>query len=514
MPACWCQGKCPHIALPRKMTEAGRPAHAHAVLRKALTIAPLCVEANLAIAGILTRGNHAVAAKGHLDKAEQVEGLSARVLLARAESLRGQARLEEAVFVFNAATKANPENPLAFAGLAAVLEMLGEAKRTLPIIETAAQTWPENPVIRRNLGTVYDALGDWPKAIALLTPASGKIEPIDYLDRGRYLEKLGRYDDAWGDWMAGKQLLRDNARHFYDSKKFGNIFADLARSATATRVLLSRAAPPLELQPTPLFVTGFPRSGTTLIENVLSQHPRIVAGDEIMGISEVIDAMPRWLKVPMRYPAAMLATGLGENAAIPGLLRDLYYRTSQERIGFKAARRGARRGPLFFTDKMPLNEMHVPLIRLLFWDAPIVHVRRHPLDVMVSCMANFLVFGGYYASSLEACATHYLRVDQLLQHYAKALPDGLGRFVQVPYETFLYNPVIGVANLAAFLGIDAAPAMLNPHKNPRHARTISYRQVKQPLHDKSVGRWRNFRAHLGPAVEILKPILEREEYEF
>lgn len=520
--ACWCDGKCPHIGAPKKYAEQRMPARAHAALRRALIVAPLCVEANLAMASVLVQGNHAAQAAVHLDRAEQ-RGVSARSQFERAVMLRAQTKLREAITVFYEALQLDPGNPNITAGLVDALEAAGEVAAAKKLVTTARETFPDNHLIRRAAAIVAAAEKDFAGAISILhtqkDPAAA--EPIEWLDLGRYHEKIGDYETAWSCWMRGKAILREKHGHRYNVEKFNAIFAALAQAAIAPRPELAKAALPLSAAPSPLFITGFPRSGTTMIENVFSAHSAIVAGDELMGLTDVIEAMPRWLNVRVPYPRAMLATGFGENSAIIDGLRDFYMRAAKERIGFAPTEPHVKRPkkitasnkmawPLYFTDKMPLNEMHIPLIRLLFPAARIFHVRRHPLDVMVSCMSHWLVHGGFYASSLESCAAHYAAIDSLLEHYRR---QGRAGVFTIRYEDFIKDQARCTDAMLHHAGLAMEPGCLDFHLNPRHSRTISYAQVKEPLHDRSVGRWKNYREQLEPAVKILRPIIEREGYE-
>lgn len=510
--ACWCNGQCPYITPAKKLAEEGKGFKAHAELRNILVQAPFCVEANIAIATVLVRGNHADQAGVHLERAAKSGGETPRIKFERATLLRAQSLLPEAITEFYEAMKLEPDNAGTAAGLMGALEMADRLKDAKLVAAQAVTTFPGNEFIRRQAAVIAMADKDYAGAVEILSVDN--ITPIEYLDRGRAREKLGDHAAAWDDWMTGRRIFREKFNHRYNAERFQKIFAGLAHAGTAPRPSFLTPAPPLELAPSPLFVTGFPRSGTTMMETVLSNHPQVQAGDELMAITDVIDAMAPALKMRMRYPAAMMAASLGENSHWPALFRDLYYRSAQGRVGFLPKKRNPKK-PFFFTDKMPLNEMHIPLIRLLFPAAPMIYMRRHPLDVMVSCMSHWLPHGGFYASSLETCASHYLEVDRLVQHYKKNMESAFAvpRFLEVGYENFIAEPGEHATAICTMLGIPPYANLLAVEKNKRTARTLSYRQVREPLNPASIGRWRHYRDQLAPAVEILRPILDREGYE-
>jgi hypothetical protein len=162
-----------------------------------------------------------------------------------------------------------------------------------------------------------------------------------------------------------------------------------------------------------------------------------------------------------------------------------------------------------FTDKMPLNETHLGLIALLFPAAPLIHVLRHPLDIMVSSFSNAFTHGFFCASDLTSAATHYVRVMELVQHYRAEMTL---RYLPIRYEDIVQDQAGSVRAMLDFIGLPYDPACLTFHENRRYARTASYAQVSEPLYDRSVGRWQRYRRHLEPVLPILAPTIEQLGY--
>jgi tetratricopeptide (TPR) repeat protein len=489
----------------------GQNGQAAAILRSNTAQAPFCLEGNLMLARILATNNRAHAAGVHLARAEKYCE-PGRLAFERASILRQQAKLPGAIAAFAEALAADPDNPTVAAAMVDSVEMAGELDQAKELADQARARFPQSAQVRRAAATVAAAQGDHAGAVMITNSAGEDLLPIEYLDRGRYYEKLGDHGQAWADWMAGKAMARDKLNHRYWAPYFKKHFAALRAAADPRRAACIRAAAAApDGGPTPLFVTGFPRSGTTLMETILSSHSAVLAGDELSGMADVIEALPAFCRVRLPYPAAMMATSLGENPDVPDMLRELYIRGSRRRIGWEK-KKGAK-APLFFTDKMPLNELHLPLIRALFPDAPILRMERHPLDVMVSCMSHWLPHGGFFAASLEDCARHYLAVDELFHHYRKSPCGEGGRLLAASYDDLAADPANEIPAVLTRLGLPLEKQCLAPHKNPRTARTISYNQVRQPISAGAVGRWKPYRAQLAPAVEILRPILERDGYD-
>jgi hypothetical protein len=158
---------------------------------------------------------------------------------------------------------------------------------------------------------------------------------------------------------------------------------------------------------------------------------------------------------------------------------------------------------------MPLNETHLGLIALLFPYSPLIHVLRHPLDVVLSAFANNLTHGFYCAYALESAARHYRLTMQLVEHYRAEMTL---RYLPIRYEDIIAEQEASVRRLLDFIGEPFDRRCLEFHENRRHARTASYAQVTEPLYAASRERWRHYREQLEPVVEILGPIVERLGY--
>ena len=158
---------------------------------------------------------------------------------------------------------------------------------------------------------------------------------------------------------------------------------------------------------------------------------------------------------------------------------------------------------------MPLNETHLGLIHLVFPEAPIIHVRRHPLDILVSNFSNFLTHGFHQAFAVATIARHFVLTDDLVEHYKQQLDLN---YLEVRYEDLVEDQEPNVRKLLDFAGVAFDPKTLSFHENQRYARTASYAQVTEKLYDSSVYRYRQYRKYLDEAVAILKPSLDRLGY--
>jgi hypothetical protein len=183
-------------------------------------------------------------------------------------------------------------------------------------------------------------------------------------------------------------------------------------------------------------------------------------------------------------------------------LRDHYLR--------KVAQLGiVPQGVAWFTDKMPLNDTHLGLIGLLFPDSPLLHVTRHPLDVVLSVFSNLLTHGFYCAYALESAARHYALVMDLVQHIGAEMKLN---YLRVRYEDMVDDQEACIRRVMAFIGEEFDPSCLAFHENRRYARTASYAQVTERLYDRSRYRYRHYLPQLQPIIPILQPVIERLGY--
>ena len=211
---------------------------------------------------------------------------------------------------------------------------------------------------------------------------------------------------------------------------------------------------------------------------------------------------PMLLGSPAAYPQALSELWLGDRLGHVDTLRDLYL-TEAARIGAIDPARA------WFTDKMPLNETHLGLINLMFPRSPVIHLVRHPLDVVLSVFSNGLTHGFHCAYALESAATHYALIAELIAHYRAAMPI---RYHAVRYEELVTDQEREVRAMLDFVGVPFDARTLDFHANPRPARTASHAQVTERLYDRSRYRYRNYLRHLEPVIPILMPAIERLGY--
>ncbi len=379
--------------------------------------------------------------------------------------------------------------------------------RAAELLDAAERLSPGSPNVLLQRAILYGRVKNYDKALAALDEIEhrregGGLGPVEWSEKGLLLDRMGRHAEAFAAFAEGKRLLRALTGQSYLAGEAAALARRLADFFIAPRLeILPRAGVRSDVAQ-PIFIVGFPRSGTTLIEQSLSAHPMISAGDELPVIGELTGLVPRILNSPLAYPEALAELWLGDQLEGLDNLRDYYLQRARQ-LG--AMRKGAR----WFTDKMPLNETHLGLINLIFPKAPIIHLIRHPFDVALSVFSNHLTHGFYCAYDLVSIAHHYVLIMELVEHYRREMPLN---YLSVRYEDVINGQEETMRRMLAFIGAPYDRRCLDFHKNRRYARTASYAQVTEKLYDRSRDRWRAYRHELRSLTPILEPVCRRLGY--
>lgn len=284
---------------------------------------------------------------------------------------------------------------------------------------------------------------------------------------GRALDQVGAWDEAFAAYAAANAASRaaDPGRARYDRAAHERFIDSLIAS-------FPEPARPVEGEPVgPIFICGLFRSGSTLTEQILAGHSRVTGGGEL-GL------IPGLARAVSGYPQVMKTAGPADLVR----LRDLYLG------GLETARPGA----YVVTDKRPDNFLHIGLIKAMFPAARIVHTVREPLDVILSNWFLHLDRSMAHALDLEDLAHWHGQYVRLMQHWKTLYPD----ILDLDYDALVADPRPAVERLLAFCGLDWEEAVLDFHKAAAPVRTASVWQVREPLYQRSSGRWRNYETHL------------------
>jgi Flp pilus assembly protein TadD len=494
--------------LARMLFERGAMAEAEVHARNAVRLAPRDPRSHNLMGVIMTEAQRPRAGEHHYRRVMELTGGGDAILFANlAWNLKNQGRMEESRALYEESVKLDPNMFMALVGWAMMEETDRNFARAAELLDAAEAVSPRHPTVTMARAVLKDRVGDYEDGVALLDDvelARGGVglSPVEWSLKGLMLDKMGRADEAFEAFRTGKRRLREATGRAYMGEAAANLAQRLAAFFTSSRVSILPRAGVRADSAQPIFIVGFPRSGTTMVEQTLTAHPKISAGDELPSINEITNLLPRMLNSPLAYPEALGDLWLGDQAEALDNLRDYYLQRARQ-LG------AIDDGAAWFTDKMPLNEMHLGLIGLIFPQAPILHLCRHPLDVVLSAFSNHLIHGFYCAYDLETIAKHYVLVMELVERYQA---ETALRYLPVRYEDIVEDQEASVRRMLAFVGAPFDRRCLAFHENRRYARTASYAQVTEKLYDRSRYRYRAYLKHLAPVIPILKPVIERLGY--
>ena len=289
---------------------------------------------------------------------------------------------------------------------------------------------------------------------------------------GKMYDDSGHYDQAFGEFRRGNEL-RSRSSPF--DRRAWQTFVDRLMDVFRD-IKFPIAAPPAA--PGPAFIVGMPRSGTTLVSRLLGNAPAV----HNIGETEMLDAfIQRIAEIKVApYPDCIPALDSNELAAIAA--------------DYRHQLPGAETQAELILDKNPLNFMHIGLIALLFPGAPVIHCRRDPLDTCLSIyFQNFAHARANYAYDLDDIAAFYTGYRRLMAFWEKRLP---GRLLHVDYEALVADPENVMRALYGRLDLPWSPSAARSESNPGTIATASAWQARQPIYERSVGRWHRYASHL------------------
>lgn len=456
------------------------------VFARMLQLRPNFAEGQMQMGCLLRDLGQQDAAAGHFERALQLNpGLAdAAVFLGNLRVFQGS--MDEALRCYEQALMHRPGHPDAIAGKALILERRGDkdaAWALLQAVVTQGQATPNIAIAYALIAPKFAAI-EQAKALLQGLLTRGGLAPSQqqelHFALGKLCDKSGEYDTAFVHYAAGNRL----AQIPFDLPALRAKIGRIKQVFSRPDVPVAEIKPHTE--PIPIFIVGMPRSGTSLVEQILAAHPEVVAGGELETLPQIERAAAEILGHSEPYPECLV----GVSAADMARLRDRYRATIAE------IAQGAR----YVTDKLPPNYERLGLIQRLFPEARIVHTQRDPRDTCLSCF--FQNFGNThtYSTSLRALGEVYGIYRELMAHWHATLEMPI---LDLAYESIVADTEASVRRLLAFCGLPWHDKCLEFHASTRYVHTASYDQVRQPLYDSSVGRWRHYEQHLGELVEAL-----------
>ena len=411
-------------------------------------------------------------------------------------------KVDEAMSCYKKAMKLLPQpHRELLQATAGLYEKIGKDQESLACVQKILDVYPQD--LQANLLMAKleqnDGCLDKSRARLELLRNAGNSVLGEERDRvlnqlGHVLDRLGEYDDAYDAHEESQQAAREKAGTKFDGQIWHDRINQHMEATTPSKIVNRRIAHGNNKLPAPIFLVGFPRSGTTLTEHIVSSDPQIQPSYENNILRKVVDKNQGLI-----YNEKLNIKQLED-------LRSQYW-DSAEKLCYAAP------GKKQFLDKLPLNIVNMNFINMIFPDAKILLLIRDPRDVCLSCfmqlfrpnnaMVNFF--------DLKSTAQFYNSTMRLWQHYESVMNLELYKLY---YEDLVGDFEFQTKKLFSFLELDWRKEVLEYHKQKKHSvATPSYSDIAQPVYTRASGRWRNYKSQLQPVMGLLQPYIEAFGYD-
>jgi tetratricopeptide (TPR) repeat protein len=423
---------------------------------KVLELSPRTAESFMLYASIIGTLDQHDKAIEYYEKALALDPQKAGAMCSIAHHLKTVGRQDEAIAQYRACIATKPDHSEAFWSLANLKTFRftdAEVDAMERLLDQESLTDLARLQIHNALGLEYEGRRKFDQAFAnfeqcnLIRRRAEKYDPVD------------------------TESTHDRVIELFDSE------------------FLAQAAAPT-VQPTPIFIVGLPRSGSTLIEQILASHSRVDGTHELGDLAKSVRTQPRRSRKNERFPETLARLKV---AGWTGIAREYMSRTERYRAGAP-----------FFIDKNPNNFVFAGVLKLAMPNAKIINARRHPLDSCLGAFKQLFASGQPFTYDMTELAEYYLQYQRLMDHWHEVLP---GFVLDVQYEDVVADLEGQVTRILGFCGLPYEDSCLKFHETERAVKTASSEQVRKPIYSSSVNLWRNYEAHLDPLVHMLEPLL-------
>ena len=457
----------------------------------------------------------------HLRAALEKKPGDVQVLISLADTLRFQKRFDEAERFVQDVIDRHPSIAEAHAVLGTVYSDQGRTEKAIPRLREALALRPDLVIALDKLGVQLAATGEieearqcYRRALAI-DPQNASIfynlslieripddDPLlqtmeDLLHReetssedrmrlyfafGRIRDSRKQYDTAFELWIEGNRIKRRTLTHSMEAERN---FAARLRSVFTDEFMEARIGVGCPSR-VPIFIVGMPRSGTTLVEQILAAHPQVYGAGELPNLNRMVNTTLKRL------------TGHDYPESVTAMTSDQFRQAGEEYDGtVRTLDTGAHR----ITDKMPVNFFHVGLAKLVLPQSKIIHCSRNALDTCVSCFSTlFMRASCPFAYDMRELGEFYSLYAELMEHWRKLAHVD---FLDVHYETLVADQERVTRDLLSFCELPWDDSCLDFHRCRRPVHTASNVQIRQPMYSHAVERWRRYEKHLGPLREAL-----------
>ncbi len=412
-----------------------------------------------------------------------------------ATTMVGLGEHQEAVNLYRMLIEQTPNDPDLHLSLAHALKTLGRR-------DEAVATYRQAAALRADFGDAYWSLANLKtyrftdQELALLRAMQDRpnMAPIDryhfHFALGKALEDRGEYAESYAYYARGNAHKRAESR--YRPEIIENNTRQQIEICTPGYFAARRGWG--NPAPDPIFIVGLPRSGSTLLEQILASHSGVEGTQELSLVQQIVAGLRG-------------RDSDSDNPRYPRVLRELSAEDFLQRAQqYLAGARVYRTGRPFFIDKMPNNFRHLGLIRSMLPNAKIIDARREPLACCFSNLKQLFARGQEFTYSIDDIARYYRTYLELMRHWKAVLPGGV---LTIQHEDLVNDLQGNVRQILDFCGLDFEPRCIEFHKTARSVRTASSEQVRQPIYRDGLDQWKNFEPWLEPLKVALGDALTR-----
>jgi len=491
--------------------------------KSALSLKPGCVDAHNNLGVALAAQGRIVEATTHYERVLVINPRHAGAHHNLGLVLAALGRMDEAVAQYERALSLRPDYTDACNNLGIALAAQGNSggamaqyRRAIAIDSRHAEAHNNLGNILREEGKFGDALAHYGRVIAIgpdqveahyhraevktFRQGDAELSALETLARradlpiskapflhfalAKALEDIGDHARAFEHMRKGNSSKRSQID--YDEPRVVDMFRRISHAFNGG--LFDRFPGAGDSSSVPIFVVGMPRSGSTLIEQILASHPQIHAAGELRDLEQAIGTIQFPESIPSLDALTLRRIGQAYLARLPSLAE----------------------GQVRIVDKLPGNFLRIGLIRLILPNARIIHTVRHPADTCVSCYSKLFTSGQHFSYEMGELGRYYRCYRELMTHWRSMLPPG--SMLDVAYEDVVGDLEGQARRLIAYCGLPWDDRCVNFHKTNRAVKTASAVQVRQPLFRSSLQRWRKYEADIGPLLEALGDVLAAKDF--
>ena len=431
-----------------------------------------------------------------LDRALAIYPNHALTLNIRGSVLCALGRNDAALASYNDALASNPQFIEAYNNIGSVFKSLGQFAKAEAALLKALELNPRIPSLYVNLADYKTFTAEDPHLAAMRAlERDGSLSITDQMHLhfalGKAFVDLKDYGRAFEHLQQGNQLAR--AQYAYDETA---TLSWIERIRTVfTRDLVAAKAGLGDPSRVPIFIVGMPRSGTTLVEQILASHPDVHGGGELKILDDVVGSVHQKDGSSVPYPEFVASNE-------DQLLRSIgaIYVAKVQKLAPQVKH---------VIDKMPQNFLYAGLIHLVLPNSRIIHIIRDPVDTCISCFSTLFAGGQNYTYDLTELGRYYRHYHALMRHWHRVLPTA--RILDVRYEDIVNNLERAARLILTHCDLDWDPHCLEFYRTDRPIHTASARQVRKPIYKSSIGRWRVYEPYLAQLLTELDPADNRTD---